>query len=674
MAPWSLHRDNLIPPAGDGAIALHLKVSAAEGVWQEVPLVAAGEDVFTFATGELSGRIGWTRASARRMDYALEFKAATPVRLRLEFGWRGEGRCFHLIPACLFGDNNHHIVRPNEFPTLHVSDPANQAAAPLWEFRADRAAHPVSMLCTPAGVLGLSIDPYADDATAPDGFIRNGVFSRLPAAGGVSLGYGNDPLTYVNKMMFRPATAHRSQGARATGSLYWLPQAGRAGAHVIVRDLYGRLREKPVHRKSAAEATRALAEAFIGVNWSPEFNNYTNMHCRVPADRVLKPWRPVSEIGWTGGGVFAYPFLRAQAKWPDLTWPKTAGKILDEIVGTWNERSGFFNDVAGPSLVGVPGQGGEIRSGQINGWWSGFMPQTTNRHCAYTNGHAAYYLLKCARFLRRQGGDPQNWEEGALKVCDAVVGLQRQDGAFGYLFHPQTRKVVDWDGFAGCWFAAALPLAGALTGREEYFRAARRALRHYAHAVRDLNCHGTPMDTYRSVDQEGVLAFVQATRWMHALTGEDEWLRLLQAGADYELLWRYGYRARPEYAPLKQAGWNSCGGSVTSVSNPHIHPMGLVITEPLFYLARQTGDDYYRQRAEDGVAWALHTLELYPEAAGYGPYGVMTERYCPSDGLTVETFEGTGDPASMWWSYNAWAAANVMEGLIESLDPAGGEV
>ena len=107
---------------------------------------------------------------------------------------------------------------------------------------------------------------------------------------------------------------------------------------------------------------------------------------------------------------------------------------------------------------------------------------------------------------------------------------------------------------------------------------------------------------------------------------------------------------------------------MTSVSNPHIHPMGLVITEPLRYLAEQTGDEYYRDRSEDGVAWALQTLELYPEVSGYGPYGVMTERYCPSDGLTIETFEDTGEPSSMWWSYNAWAAANVMEGLLDTIN------
>ncbi len=666
MMQFSLNEGRLVP-TGAAPVALTLSASPAIDVWQVLPLHATGGQEFSFDAAGVRGTLRWHAVDATRADYVLEYVASAPVRLRLAFALNGGENGFHVIPACILGDNNHAIVRPNEFPTLHARVDGNQAAAPLWEFRADRAACPVSLVCGRAGVAGLSIAPYAVDAQAEEGFIRNGVFAALPDTGGVSLGYGNEPLTFVNKQLFRAPTAHRSVVARTEGSFHWLPGVDRSGVHRVVRDLYGRLRERPAHRRTAAEGVRGLLESFAQVNWSREFGNYANLACRVPVDTALKAWRPVSEIGWTGGGVFAWPMLRAQAWLPDVALPKTGARILDEIVGTWNKCSGFFNDVAGPSLVGVPGQGGVIKTGEINGWWSGFMPHTMNRHCAYTNGHATYYLLKCARWARARGGDPAAWETAALRVCDAVIDLQRADGAFGYLFSAETREVVDWDGFAGCWFAAALPFAYALTKDGKYLDAARRALRYYGPFATALNCYGTPMDTYKSVDQEGVLALVQATRWLHEFTGEAEWLELLRAAADYELLWRYAYRARPECAPLKGTGWNSCGGSVTSVSNPHIHPMGLVITEPLHYLARVTGDDYYRDRADDGVAWALQTLELYPEVAGYGRYGVLTERYCPSDGLTIETFADSGAPSSLWWSYNAWAAANVMEGLLDTL-------
>ena len=314
MPSLILDKGRLSLPSDTEALTLHLTASTADGEWHELPLNADGADCYSFDKNGVRGHLAWTTATEERSDYELKFTADEPVRLRLEFSWSGEPQGYHLIPACMFGDNNHELVRPNEFPTLHEPVEGNQAAAPLWEFRADRAACPVSMLCTESGVVGLSIDPYSDDASAEDGFIRNGLYSALLNAGGVSLGYGNDPLTYVNKIMFREPTAHRSLGAKANGSLYWMSGADRSGAHRIVRELYRCMREKPQHQKSIEEAARALAEGFAHVNWSEEFGNYTNMACRVPTDNVLKSWRPVSEIGWSGGGVFAYPLLMASAR------------------------------------------------------------------------------------------------------------------------------------------------------------------------------------------------------------------------------------------------------------------------------------------------------------------------------------------------------------------------
>ena len=140
-------------------------------------------------------------------------------------------------------------------------------------------------------------------------------------------------------------------------------------------------------------------------------------------------------------------------------------------------------------------------------------------------------------------------------------------------------------------------------------------------------------------------------------------LQMLEDGAHYEYLWRYGFRAVPEIMPLAGSGWNSCGGSVTSVSNPHIHPMGVLVTPELFYLAERTGNELHRMRAEDGMAWIMNCLELYPEITGYGRYGVTTERYCPSDGLTDFCYSD-GRPSSLWYSYNGWAAANTLEALL----------
>jgi hypothetical protein len=152
---------------------------------------------------------------------------------------------------------------------------------------------------------------------------------------------------------------------------------------------------------------------------------------------------------------------------------------------------------------------------------------------------------------------------------------------------------------------------------------------------------------------------------MHEFTGEERYLHMLALGAHYEYLWRYGFRARPQCAPLKGSNWNSCGGTITSVSNPHLHPMSVVATGDLDYLAKASSDAYHSSRAEDGMAWLMNTMELYPDVVGYGRYGVLSERTCPSDGLLAEHYSDDGSPASTWWSYNAWAAGSAMEAIGE---------
>lgn len=111
---------------------------------------------------------------------------------------------------------------------------------------------------------------------------------------------------------------------------------------------------------------------------------------------------------------------------------------------------------------------------------------------------------------------------------------------------------------------------------------------------------------------------------------------------------------------------------MTSVSNPHIHPMGVMADEDLLFLAEVTGDSYYKERAQDSVAWMMQTLELYPEKTGYGRYGVLSERWCPSDGLVTERYDN-GEPYASWFSYNLWAAANVFEAVLYQMRKSSGD-
>jgi hypothetical protein len=626
-----------------------------DGSWVNLPLTGPN-----FSHKGIEGRLE-VETDGDRLRYSLAFTSNSLTRIRLQARLQNERDLFHLIPGNIHGDNNAAHVRPGEFPCLTAARPAERNCAPLWELRADRASHPVSILCCEHGAVGISVQPYSDCTEADDGFIRNGVFAALPDSFGVSLGYGNDPLTFVEKTSFSAATAHLSHGATASGCIFAFPGPGRLTAHGIVRAVYEQMREVPAYSRQLREALQALADAFANINWSPKLQQYTNRKCQVPVDLTLQPWRAIVEIGWTGGAMMAYPFQLAEQIFPELRLPKTSAQIFDEIVGGFNDSSGFINDTTVNRFTRNRPEA--WNDSQINGWWSGFLPQTRDNHCAYTNAHAAYYLLSAAAGASSR----KSWTDTALRVLNTAIDLQRSDGAFGYIFSSKKREVIDFDGFAGCWFAAANILAWKLTENRRYVDSAVRALHYYRNFVCGLTCWGSPMDTYKSIDSEGNLAFMRAARLMNEASDEAEYVTMLSEGAYYEYLWRYGFRTRPQCPPLKNSNWNSCGGSITSVSNPHIHPMSVVVTEDLRYLAHKRGDDYHTKRAEDGIAWLMNTMELYPAVTGYGAYGVLSERTCPSDGLLAERFYDDNSPASTWWSFNAWAAASAMEALAERI-------
>lgn len=601
------------------------------------------------------------KKTAEGAAYQLDFCSDTATQIRVEMELLEEEDLFHLIPSNIFGDNNLAAARTGEYPMLTYLHGEDVFCSPFWEFRADRASQPVSVLRCSRGAVGISIAPYTE---TEDSFIRNGVRAGLPNKVAVSLGYTNDPVTYVNKQEYRQSTKHTCKKGTVCGRIYGFTGNPGMAAHRIIEEEYKYTREVPDYKKTKEQAAIALLEQFVGRNWSDTLKNYTNMECHLPGQRELKPWRQLAEIGWTGGGVIGYPFMLAREvlKLPEdyFAGRLSPGEIFDSIVAGYHEESGFFNDVTRPDWNPA------WKESPVNGWWTG-LGLTVDRHCAYTNGSAVYYLLKTVCRCREW---KEEWLDAALKVLETVMSLQKEDGNYGYTYRYDRREVADWDGFAGCWFAAAMPYAYEKTGDQRFLESAEKALGFYGKYVSELNCYGTPMDTWKSVDEEGNLAFIRAARLMHEITGEEKYLAYLEAGARYQYLWQYGFRARPEFAPLQDSGWNSCGASVTSVSNPHTHPMGSLILDDLVYLSEITGSSYHKQRAEDMFAWLMNTMELYPEVSGYGEYGVLTERYCPSDGLVIETFQN-GEPSSMWFTYNGWAAANVLEAMLEKLKREG---
>ena len=644
------------------------------GRWEHLPLESAG-DGFEGAADTTRVRLSLTPTDVGG-DYTLELSGDRPTRVRLGLVVDALIEPYHILPAVVFGDNNLVMTGPDRFPTLTAAPGDHPNHAPYWEFRADRCAAPVSIVAFDGGVAGVSVEPYCDDPAGRvaepaaeiggvESFVRNGVFAALPEAlgepaatapaCGVTLGYRNTPLTYNAKSNYSDPTMQMLAGGTARGRIFVDKADDRLAVHAIIRALYADLRQTPTAAIDRDEAMRRLTRAMVTVGWSDEGRNCTDMMID-QATWQLEPFRTNDEIAWTGGSQTALPLLVSGHRGGDQQVVDKATLILDRIAepATINPASGWLFDIAGDML-----------GRNVGGWWAG---NAGHHHFAYTNGEAAAYLLHAYRYARdAMDVEHPTWLSTPLKVLERAMTIQQDDGNFGYAYSTETGEMVDPHGFAGCWFAAALAHAHVITGEKRYLDAAARAMAFYDRSVRDLHCWGTPMDTFKAVDQEGVLAFVRAARLLHETTGDATYLAMLERGAEYEYLFRFAFRSRPQAPPLRGSSWNSCGGSITSTSNPHIHPMGILITEDLLYLAEQTGDAYHRDRGEDGLNWSVNCVGLYPDEVGYGSAGVLTERFCPSDGLLKERYPD-GTPASVWWSYHPWGAANALEGLLAAVD------
>lgn len=625
------------------------------------------------------------------VDYALTLNSEEETKVRLSASPAESRNAFHVIPCCIYGDNNAAEVHAGEFPLLCEEEGEDVFRASRWEFRADRAAMPLSAICTEQGVLAVTVDPYtssgsmAGNASGTEA-VPNGVFAELPNVCGISMGYTNDPISFINKRTPGPSTEAFVCRGEVKGRIYFVPAADRKqprlALHEIIRKEYALRHERAAYQKSFRDAVRGCLQSFVQISWNPETKEYTNCNCLPPENPVLHSWRNVKEIGWTGGGVLAYPLVLAEEILGEegeklLSEAAAGGQMFDKITAVFHEDSGLLFDLTSPidtdkvkdrynGASGLAHQ--EVSAANengrwVNGWWAEFG-LARDVHCAYTVGSAVHYLLKTIDFLTREGKSyPENWLDKAKKTIDTVISLQREDGAFGYTYRTDRKEVADWNGFAGCWFVPCAAYLYHLTGEEKYLQAADKALDYYGEAVGTLTCNGTPMDTWKSPDEEGNLAFIRGARLLHEYTGREKYLTALKNGADYEFLWRYGYRTKPMYKPIAD-GWNACGGSITSVSNPHIHPMGMIVDSDLYYLGKVSGDSYYTERALDGTAWIMQTLELYPGKTGYGQYGVLSERWCPSDGLVIQK-DSNGDFYSSWYSYNLWAAAAAFEEVCE---------
>ena len=295
------------------------------------------------------------------------------------------------------------------------------------------------------------------------------------------------------------------------------------------------------------------------------------------------------------------------------------------------------------------------------GWW--FDGMYTGGHSGYLIGQTLYYIVKAYRLEAAHGIDHPDWLAFVQGVVPRLAAARNGDGEYPFTLSEQTGAGLEYDSLGSAWCLAAEAALMQLTHDTADLPAMERSEAHYYDAfIRRAECYGGPPDTSKAVDSEGVLAYLRAVRLLHELTGKAVYLDHLRDALCYEYSFKFCYNVPVQVPPLSRLGWSSCGGSITSVANPHIHPMSCTVADEMLYYLRRRPDAYIESRLRDTVGWSLQTFNTFDREYDYGRAGWMSERFCHCEGLLVQTYPD-GSPASTWFALMPWACGSVLEGV-----------
>jgi len=628
--------------------------------WRPLELVQDGNTVRS--TGSVKVTFSFTD-EGQYLSYHLDVLSNDPTRIGMFISLPdtiSETPVYHVLPGLLFGDNNlDNVLDKDAFHHLTNKSRRGKAFSPVWEFRADRCAMPLSAMCSEDAVIAISIDPYANSNSEESITVTCGVTSVLandkaPSSCGVTLGYANLPYTYEHQGAFTAPREETLLSGKVCGRIYAEATGDRRSVNSFVQKEYGFRRSLPKIDVTKKEALMACSTAMRDVQWSSEDKAFCNLYFNNGAtDGKDASKRILKEIGWCGGPSIALPAIQAGLYLNDKELIQHGLDTCNVVPSLLNNKSGLLYD------------NGMTGDKDVNGWWSGRSGR--DKHFAYTNGSCISDLMSVAKVLDDAGMEvPEDWYKISTTVLDTIASLQLEDGNLGFAYSMDKPEIIDSNGSIGAWWIPGFALASKRLNKPHYMKVAHRALKFYHQFYIDLDVNGASMDTGKSPNEESSNAFIRAARVMHELIGDDYYLEALRDGIDLECLWRYGYATKPLVPPLSNSGWNSCGGSVTSVANPCIHPMGIRVSDDLRYYAEITGDEYVYKRWEDGINWSIASLGLYPKETGIGPYGITSERYCQSDGMLYPNFDG-GELWSIWNSSHCFGVAAMLEGLVDAV-------
>ncbi len=566
---------------------------------------------------------------------------------------------FPFVPSFMYGYNEGGKSPGASYPRLLRDEQfawARPWAVDEWLVRADRSSHCLSSIikedCACA-IGGRDVCRYEDGSVAQKTGL--GISSTEPRRISFSLGYANIP--YAHSVLFGRNHSRSEDFVDLDKGNVWSDfflilvehDARRLAASKILRESYEILHDSVPDVRNVSEAVCSISEALCDYGFCPDAHLFYMMRGDVNGTDYYQP--DFFCTAWAGGLRTAYPLLLAGHQLGNQRWLNIARDVCQNVaVNGVCHKTGLFYENYDHTR----------KEWSTKGWWSDILDNPG--HSGYVNGQCCHYMLLMYMAERDSGVEYPDWLTSAKTVLDHVADVQGENFEFGYLYNEDDGSILDSDGFAGCWFVPGFVTLYRITGDTRYLNTAVHAMDFYREYVDAFCAYGSPHDTFKCPDEEGILAWIEAARLLHEVTGDEKYLQDLVSGLEYEFSWKFAYNVVNQLEPLKSMNWCSTGGSVTSASNAHVHPMGSQILTSMLYATEMTEDPYIRSRLADTSRWTLTTYLRHDGDYGWGKKGMICERFCHTDAVVLERYPD-GSPASTWFCMFPWASGAVLEGL-----------
>lgn len=571
------------------------------------------------------------------------------------------------LPGFMYGTNRGEapLVVDSQCPRLRKD--RDFPASPWWMVRSDRLSHPCAFAYGEKRLVGFAASPYficCDGIQKPwepgrwGDFVQYTGFgcSMQPGEVWYTLGYENAPWLFVNSHEYTPRAPIDKNcfvlesEESVTFGLYCFEISGEDERvlHKAIKWVYGKYHEIPRWVCGVQDTVRDMATAIARDAWLPEQHMYSGF---VFDKGDHFEYNSLPSIAWTNGLAAAVPMLISSLRLKNETMRQQALDCIENIVNhSMNEKTNL------PYMAEQDGRWSN------RGWW--YDRQHTPGHAAYLIGQSVYLILKAYQWESHERGIVHNnWLDFAKRVITQTEKSRNTDGEYPYIFSEKTGAGVEYDSFSGAWCLAAASYDAYITGDKTYLASLLKSAEHYHNTyICHQECYGGPLDIDKNIDSEGILAYIRAVRYLHEITGEAYLLEWMRDALYYEYTFKFCYNSPIKVPPLGTIGWSSCGGSITSVVNPHIHPMSSSIMDEMAYYLSKQEDLYIRNRLEDTLLWSCQCHMLSDREYGYGRKGWMSERFCHSEGLLKERYPD-GTLASTWFALMPWACGAILEGL-----------